>query len=231
MIDIHTHLLFAVDDGSRSLQESLKYLNQVKKIGMKDVVVTPHAKNGNNLDKIYENFNALKNHASKMGINLYLGNEIMYTASMLDYLNDKKILSLNNTKYILVEFKRYEDMPFESIITIFENIISKGYKPILCHPELYINYMDISYVKKLKELGVLMQIDSTSILKRSGLKVYHYTKKLLKDYLVDVVASDTHCTKKRDILSLSKAYKKIAKMDIEYADIIFHTNPKIIINI
>ena len=137
MIDIHTHLLFAVDDGSRSLQESLKYLNQVKKIGMKDVVVTPHAKNGNNLDKIYENFNVLKKHASKMGINLYLGNEIMYTASMLDYLNDKKILSLNNTKYILVEFKRYEDMPFESIITIFENIISKGYKPILCHPELY----------------------------------------------------------------------------------------------
>ena len=232
MIDIHTHILYDVDDGSKSLEQSLKYLEEAKKIGMNNVVITPHIKNKfESLDKINKNFNNLKNHASNMGVNLYLGNEIMYSSSMLDLLDSKKILTLNNTKYIMVEFKRYENMPFDNIVAIFENIISRGYKPILCHPELYINYRKLSYVKKLKEIGVLMQVDSTSIIKRFGHKVYRFSKKLLKNYLVDVVASDTHCTKKRDIASLLKAYKKVAKMDLEYADIIFHTNPKTIINI
>ena len=232
MIDLHTHILYDVDDGSKSLEQSLKYLKEAKKIGLDSLVLTPHIKdNPKVLDKINENFKVLDKHASDIGIKLYLSNEIMYSSSMLDLLDKKKILTLNNTKYILVEFKRYESMPFDNVVSIFENIISRGYKPILCHPELYMHYDKIEYVRRLKEIGVLMQVDSTSIIKRSGSKVYRFTKKLLKNYLVDVVASDTHCSKKRDVASLLKAYEKVKKMDLEYADIIFDTNPKTIMNI
>ena len=229
MIDIHTHLLYDVDDGSISLEESLKYLDQIKEVGIESVVCTPHIKNKVN-PKIKKHFNVLKESAKKIGINLYLGNEIMYSPDIISLLKKGDILSINNTKYILVEFKRYENMPIQNIYDIMRNIIDRGYIPVLAHPELYINYRDIEFVKTLKEAGVIIQIDATSLV-NSSMRIKRYTKKLIKNYLVDVVASDAHCTPKRDFKKLKRAYKKVYKRDKDYAYIIFEDNPKTIIGI
>ncbi len=230
MIDIHSHLLYNVDDGSKSLEQSIKYLNEIKKIGMNDVVLTPHVKTKNK-DLVKENYEVLKGYANKLGINLYLGNEIMSSSNIINALKNKDILTLNNTKYILVEFKRGESMPKENIYNIFQNIIDNGYKPILAHPELYPCYRDIAFVERLKDMGIIIQIDATSILLDEDFKIYSYAHKLLKNYLVDVVASDAHCTSKRSFIKLAKAYKKVKRKYGKYADIIFCENPKTIIGI
>ncbi|MBR1377449.1 MAG: hypothetical protein IJ565_06545 [Bacilli bacterium] len=228
MIDIHSHIIFDVDDGSKTLEQSIKYLEEIKKVGIKKVVCTPHIKNQNDekLRKIDINYKILKEEANKRGIELYLGNEIMYSEKIITLLNNENIHTLNNTKYILVEFKRNENMDEESIITIFEKIIDAGYNPILAHPELYRHYRHIDFVEKLRAIGVIIQIDATSVLASSPFNIYIYTHKLLKNCLVDIVASDSHCTRKRNFKSLSKAYKKLKRKYGDYADIMFKENPE-----
>ena len=137
-IDIHSHLIYGVDDGSSSLEQSIKELEKIKKIGLEDVVCTPHFKHGNieKIKKTKENYLELKKHALELGINLYIGNEIMYSDKMISLLNKKRILTLNNTNYVLIEFKRTENMDINHIIEILDELVENGYKPVLAHPEL-----------------------------------------------------------------------------------------------
>ncbi len=227
-IDIHSHIVFDVDDGSKSLEQSIKYLKEIKKIGMNKVVCTPHMKHGKKEKalKIVKNFKILREEANKLNIKLYLGNEIMYSDQIVDLLKHKKITTLNNSNYVLVEFKRNENMDIDTVLDSLEELIENGYNVILAHPELYHNYRNIEYIKKIKELGVMLQLDATSILRRrTNREIYKFSKKLLKERLIDIVASDSHCTKKRDFLSMKKAYKKIKnKYGKTYANIIFYEN-------
>lgn len=228
MIDTHSHIIFDVDDGSKTLEQSIKYLEELKEIGLNKVVCTPHVCHykEEKASKIEENFKILDEEAKKLGIILYLGNEILYTDKALRYLKEKKFNTINNTNYILVEFKRTESTSIDSIINCLEELIDNGYHVILAHPELYIHYRNIEYVKKIKELGVMLQLDAKNLYRfKTSHKTYKFAKKLIKERLIDLVASDSHCTSKRNFRALVDAYKKISKKDINYADIIFKQNP------
>ena len=74
----------------------------------------------------------------------------MYSSNVIDLLNKKEVLTLNNTKYVLIEFKRNENMDEETIYNAFSLIIDAGYKPILAHPELYSHYRKMEFVKIAK---------------------------------------------------------------------------------
>lgn len=228
-IDIHSHLIFGVDDGSTSLKQSIKTLNEIKRIGLEEIVCTPHVRYGNT-DKITlvkANYEILKKYAEKMGITLYLGNEILYSDRMLDLLKYNRLMTLNNSKYILVEFKRTEHRSISHIVTVLDELLEGGYKPILAHPELYLSYQKIEYMYRIKESGVMLQMDATSILRKNNTnKVRKFAKKLLDERLVDIVASDSHCNKKRNYTVFKKAYNKIKrKYGSNYTDIIFYQNP------
>lgn len=229
MIDIHTHLLFDVDDGSKSLEQSIQYLKEIKKLGMNKVVCTPHIKFGTREKalKIVNNFKILREEAKKYDIELFLGNEIMYSNETVELLNHKKITTIQHSKYVLVEFKRNENMAFDQVLSFLEGLVENGYYPILAHPELYIYYRDIDKMKKIKETGTMLQIDATSLFqKTSNYKIKKFTKKLFSERLVDIVASDSHCTKQRNFKIFKKAYlyskRKYGKT---YTKIIFYENP------
>lgn len=227
MIDIHSHVLFSVDDGSKNLEQSLKYLQEAKKMGVNKVVCTPHMSHGRDekIDLIVKNFKLLRKGAAKLGIELFLGNEILIKDKTVKLLKERKIIGLKDTKYVLVEFKRNENKPFDDILVSLTDIADHGFIPILAHPEFYSKYRNIKYIKLLKDNGILIQVDGTSLLKtRCSFKTYSFCKKLIKERLVDFVASDCHCTKKRDYKSLKKAYIKVRRMDKKYADIIFKEN-------
>jgi len=233
-IDIHSHLLYGVDDGSKILEDSLEALKVIKAINITDIVCTPHFFDFENHDvrKEKENFENLKKIFQKENINLHLGNEIALTADTLIYLQNKCVNTLGNTKYILVDLGRKTNKDKYYIYQQFENLIDNGYNVILAHPELYENYRDIEFITQLKELGVIMQLDSESILKHGikNRKVYKYSKKLLKKKLIDVVASDYHDNIKRNYKNFEKAYKYILKKyKYEYTNRIFYLNPKRII--
>lgn len=230
-IDIHCHIINNVDDGSNSLEQSLRELIIAKKMGMKNIICTSHICYGkdNKLSKIENNYNILKEYSKILGVNLYLGNEILYNNDIIELLKSKKIKSLNDSKYILIEFKRNENMNFEQLLNCLEELLDHGYKVILAHPELYLNYNKIEYMKKLKEEGILLQLDASSILRKNK-RIYKFSKKLLKNNLIDFVASDNHCNSKRNYYVFKKAYKKIKrKYKKDYVNKIFYENPNLIL--
>lgn len=233
MIDIHSHIIFDVDDGSTSLKQSIKTLDQIKKIGLEKVICTPHSKLGNidKFTKVNENYKKLLEEANKRNIKLYLGNEILYSEKTIKLLERNRLRTLNNTDYILLEFKRNERMDIEHIIDILDNLKELGYKVVLAHPELYVNYRNVENMYKIKETGTLLQLDATSILRnQTNKKVYKFSKKLLDYKLIDIVASDSHCTKQRSYKPFKKAYKKIKrKYGINYANVLFNKNPELLI--
>ena len=234
-IDIHSHIIYGVDDGAKTKKESIKYLHEAAKHGVHSIICTPHICHGNieKIEKIKKHFLEIREYAKIMGINLYLGNEILMSSKTLELLRTKRLRSLDGKQYVLVEFRRNEKMDIDNLIYMLEELMDIGYIPILAHPELYINYRDISYIKKIRESGVFLQLDATSICRKTTTrKIYKFSKKLLREKLIDFVASDTHCTKKRNYIIYNKAYKKISKKyGKEYANILFVENPKQILNI
>lgn len=232
-IDIHCHIIPCVDDGSKSFEISLSYLKQAQKKGIKRIICTPHIVDCNidRINLIKNNFLQLKDAALKYGIELYLGTEIMLTFNTLELFKKNKMRSLNGSKYILVEVKRNEKMDVEDLIYSIEELKLLGYIPILAHPELYKYYRSIDTMKRIKEMGILLQMDCTSILRKTSSKnVYRFSKKLLKEKLIDFVASDSHCTKKRNFKSYKKAYNKIKrKYGKIYSNTLFKDNPSVIL--
>ena len=118
-------------------------------------------------------------------------------------------------------------MEEDKAISLLEDIIDIGYKPILAHPELYNNYRNIKFLNKLKERGILLQLDASSILRsKTPSKIYKFSKKLLKQRMIDIVASDNHSNEKRNYNTYKKAYDVInKKFGDEYTELLFSINP------
>ena len=154
MIDIHSHLIYGVDDGSRSLEESIDILKNLSINGVTDIILTPHFINEtkytslklDNAKKFKELQKEVKN--QNININLYLGNEIYIDKNIFKLIEENKICTLNNTEYVLVElpmsgvYSDYQD--------IINNLLNEGCKVILAHPERYDSFQkDYSKIDEL----------------------------------------------------------------------------------
>lgn len=225
MIDIHSHILHSVDDGSRNLEQSLAMLKEEENQGVTDVVLTPHYRADYlpKSDDIRLKFDELKKCAEQNGINvgLYLGQEIYAFEGVADALKDGKVLAMNGSKYVLVEFssKHVNDIP-ETVYVLVKN----GYIPIVAHLGRYF-YANIETAREIKELGGLIQLNASSLCEPFAYKRKAFA--FIKAGLVDFVASDVHHNRKNYML---RAYKKVAKkFGQETADKLFTENAKAII--
>ncbi len=215
MIDIHNHLLYGIDDGSKSLSSSIELLKDLETLGYSSIILTPHyikntkynSSKTNNLKILSE----LKKEVKKnnININLYLGNEIFYDEDIIELLNSDEISSLNNTKYLLIELPMsgevigYED--------IFNDLIIKGYKVILAHPERYLSFQkDFNKIYELEKIGVLFQSNIESIIGSYGRHAKKMIKRLLKENKISYLATDIH--HKKDYSKYTLSYKKIIKI-------------------
>jgi len=197
MIDIHNHLLPSVDDGSKSVEESLIILEELSKLDIKQIILTPHYVK----ESIYASDNNEKNEKltilkeelakRKIGINLYSGNEVMIDEDIIKDIQNNKIATLNNSRYILVEFPHFEN--FANSKKVLKELISNGYVPILAHPERYTyHYKDIDFFISLVNEGVLLQCNLRSILGYYGKRAKEMIEELLKRNMVHLMATDIH---------------------------------------
>ncbi len=214
MTDIHSHIIFDVDDGSKSIEESLELLKMLSSVGFNNVIMTPHyiedteycSYNPEKLEKL----NILRDEVKKhnIGINLYLGNEIFINDHIVEGIQEGKIYTLNNTKYLLFE------LPFHNQIIGLTDFVYElkiaGYVPILAHPERY-SYFQNNYdlVDELKEEGLLFQCNYASILGYYGKESEKLLKYMLKNEYVDYLGTDIHHTSKAYVID---NFKKIDKM-------------------
>lgn len=197
MIDMHNHILYGIDDGCKTIEESIETIKNMKKIGFNSIILTPHYiedssfKANNNLK--LERLEILKEELLKnnIDVNLFLGNEIFINESINELIINKEIRSINNTRYILIE------LPFNNQILNLDDYLYelklKGYKIIIAHPERYTYFKDnYKEARKLYNSGVLFQVNYGSIIGQYGSSSLKLVKKLLKDDMVDFISTDIH---------------------------------------
>lgn len=213
MTDVHSHILFGIDDGSRTISESIELLKKLKSVGFNNVILTPHFILDSTYNSNYEAnikiYNELKERLinENIDINIYLGNEIFIDKNVPTLLEKNIITSLNGTKYVLVEFPMHNKLL--NIEDILYEIRSKGYEVVIAHPERYDAFKeDYSIVDTLREDGFLFQSNYSSILGYYGKDSIKLLKYMLKRHYIDFLGTDIHRIEKTYVID---NFKKIEK--------------------
>ena len=229
-VDIHTHILAGVDDGPENDEQMYRLLQSLYDDGIRKICCTPHyhpGYYGKNFEEIYRCFLRLENYIHKNGMDMqaFLGNELHYFQGCLDWVTKGFCRTLNGTRYILIDFDPREE--FKTIESAARMFLNDGYIPVLAHVERYpCMGKKINLVEKLHNMGAVIQINASSILKRHKKPL---VKRLLRCKEVDVIASDTHNLGTRPPM-IRAAYQEVSyKYGKEYADKLFVTNPSYIL--
>ena len=238
MIDIHSHIVFDVDDGPRDLADSRALLEESYRQGVRTIISTSHRRKGmfeTPENKIAEHFKLVQEIAKEISDDLTVlyGAEIYYTSDVLDKLEKKIIPSLADTRYALIEFSM--TTPYKEIHTALSNVLRLGITPVVAHIERYhCLENDEKKVRDLIDMGCYMQINSSSVLKPKlfGDK-YKFMKKrarfFLEEDLVHFVASDMHNLDDRPPY-MEEAYQIISKKyGVAYAEQLFRKNQEILL--
>lgn len=226
MIDIHCHILPGVDDGAKDELMALAMLEKAIQDGVTHVILTPHLYkySETRIEKHRAMFKQFVQTVEQKGlpIKLFLGKEVYFKEPMLDHVNH---LSFEGSPYVLVEFSTSHPQSIDE--TVFNLKVSK-LKPIVAHVERY-PYLKKEDYFQIRETGALLQVNASAITGLEGIFKRRLIKFLLKNHLVDVVASDAHNMSNRKP-NLKNAYKRVSKKyGKAYADLIFLENPMKII--
>jgi len=227
-IDIHSHLL-PMQDGPKSASQAIKAIRIAEKNNISDMIFTPHYYS---FDKTYEQnhitqvFQTIKEEIkrNKIELNVYLGNECAVDEKIIEDIKSGRAFTLNNTKYVLCEYPFYL-IPCNFSSILYE-LLESGYKPIIAHPERNI-YIESNYslIQELKRNGCQIQINAISILGGYGSLCKKYSIKMLKDEIVDYIASDSHSEINRTPESLNMAFRQLRRwIDEEYLLNLFINN-------
>ncbi len=233
MIDIHTHILHGVDDGSDTLEESVAILKSAKEQGVTEIICTPHYLSKEEFDKkqIEENFNVLvkKVEKEKIGIKLHLGTEIAVYGRVDKTFDEADLVNLARSKYVLIEFPMAVNVDYV-LDTIYELKI-RGITPIIAHPERCECFKrDYDLILDAIKEGALIQCNIDSLLGSNGMNAKRIIRALLKSKKVNFMATDTHSIKNNRYERLKKAMRKVEKISgTEYMNDVFYNNAKCII--
>lgn len=193
MIDLHSHIIPCVDDGSASLEESIALINEAKKAGFKGIFLTSHYIHNDNYISTPEERDLLRAKLDEynLGVKLYSGAEIFVIPEIKSLLINGNVQTLNKSKYVLIE------LPLNQKITrlkdIIYDILSLHLIPIIAHPERYSFVQeDPNTLLELLEMGALMQSNYASIIGFYGKSAQNTVKILLKHNMIHFFGTDTH---------------------------------------
>lgn len=231
MIDIHCHLLYGVDDGAKSIEESIEMLKNAKSQNISKIILTPHRRHGMfeyNMQTIEDHYNKLLPYGEKLGISLYLGTEYHVNSELVSSFKSGRCHTLADGKYILQEYSH--DSEYSYVNKMTQEAILAGYVPVIAHVERYeFSHDNPNLVEELRNMGALIQINANAVLGIDGRGVKRLCKKLLKAGSVDVIASDSHNLTTR-VNNMAKCYEYVCKKyDEQYAKLLFENNPERII--
>jgi len=234
MIDLHCHVLPGVDDGSRNMEMSMEMARIAKKGGTDIIVATPHS----NIPGLYRNyygpwydslFEETKAVFAAYGIELLPGMEVFSTYDTPEYLDEGRFLTINQSRYLLIEFDF--GISFANASDILNRVKDKGYIPLIAHAERF------DFIKNsphnaflLSESGCVLQANKGSFLGDFGSTVQKTAYLLLKHGLYSVVASDAHNHSSRNTY-LKDVYNELKyEVTSSLLDSLFNDNPQRIIN-
>lgn len=224
MIDLHCHLLPGVDDGSRSVEQSVQVLAMMAQKGITGVVLTPHLEASRVREgpppEHDEAFAALSA-AAPGGIRLYRGAEIMLDRALTPRVVATRRVTLAGSRYVLVEFMRL--VAAQAAAAALTQVVRAGLVPLLAHPERY-QVCTPAMVAQWRSIGALIQVDANTLLAASGRG--ERARDLLAGGLADVLAADNH----GDVRTLADPYARLCEAGgEETARVLMVDNPTAIV--
>ncbi|UTJ05799.1 tyrosine-protein phosphatase [Arcobacter roscoffensis] len=214
--DLHSHLIPEIDDGSKSMTQSIEMIKELKNLGFKKLITTPHTMSHrfpNTKDDILRKFDLLKEEVSKQNIDICLevASEYYYDEHFFELIKNKELLTFGDN-YVLFELS-YTTPVFGIEQTIYE-LLKAGYKPVLAHPERYTYFsQNLEKYNQIKEAGLSFQINVNSTNNFYGKNVKKAVEYLINNGLVDFVGSDTHRPNYVDALKESMNSKNFRKIE------------------
>jgi protein-tyrosine phosphatase len=224
VIDLHCHLLPGVDDGSRSVEQSVKVLKELARAGLTDVCLTPHLRAmqaaAGPPDAHQQAYEALRA-AAPAAPRLHRGAEVMLDRPLEGGGERLRRVTLGGTRYLLVEFPRL--VPAETVTNALHRVVGLRLVPVLAHPERY-SACSPATVGRWRETGALMQVDATTLLSPQARG--QRARALLTHGLADLLAGDNH----GDDRSIVTGFRFVEAQDApEQAELLTVSNPAAIL--
>ena len=196
MIDFHSHIVYGVDDGSQSLDSSIKIIREAKIAGFDKIILTPHYMEDYYIvDKkdITKRINIIKQECREenIEIELYQGNEIYISNHIDEFIKQNLACSINDSRYVL--FETSLNIEPSNLIEVIYKIKEMGKVPVLAHPERYAFIQENpNKLLELFDMGVLFQANYGSITGLYGRNAEKTVKLLLKNNFIHFLGSDVH---------------------------------------
>lgn len=200
-VDIHHHLIYGVDDGAQTWEDTQKMILRAVDEGITDIVCTSHATPGITpfpTEKYLAHFAQAQQWCSEnqLPITLHTGCEILYTDASPHLLKEGHYPSLAETWTVLVEFSG--DVPYSRMCEAARLFGNAGFTVIFAHVERFDPMRDFKHVRELRqEYGVYMQMNANTVLKKKGFFADRWTRKMLDEGYIDCIATDAHNTTSR----------------------------------
>ena len=200
-IDFHSHLLFGIDDGAKTFQDTLSLTKSLMNFGISEIITTPHIMQhvwDNTSENIISRLNEVKELLNQQSIDIpiHAAAEYLMDDNFVKLFQSQELLTLKEN-YVLVEMS-YINAPIQLYDILFDLQVA-GYKPVLAHPERYTFYHNnFNEYQKLKKAGCLFQLNLLSVVGYYGENVAKTAQKLLSQGLIDFASSDTHHQKHID---------------------------------
>lgn len=201
IIDIHSHILPGFDDGASDERESLRMLKMAAKQGITGVIATPHFSveyPNRNPEKIRQACKVLEEKAKTVihtGFSIYPGQEILYNQDTLGLLEAGEILTMADSRYVLVEFMPW--IPYSEILRCVRTLSAKHYYPVLAHVERYEVLRESGRLEELIQMGALFQMNYRRIDGKWYEETTRWCRKMLKKNNIHFLGTDMHNTKNR----------------------------------
>lgn len=214
-VDIHSHLLPGLDDGVENMEDALEVIQAFHNLGFKKLITTPHVmgdffknKNEDITKKLEEVQAAVK--AKGIDIVLEAAAEYYLDEWFIDKVNNDKPLLTLGDKYVLIETSYINES--NQLHEILFKVKSKGYIPVLAHPERYTYlYDDFSKYERIYELGALFQINTISLSGYYSKKAKQVAETLVDKGMVDFLGSDCHGIRHIEALKRTTQEKSLKK--------------------
>ena len=230
MTDIHCHILPGVDDGAESMDEALAMARMAWESGVRRIIATPHCNLSDFSNfrsaELAKHFVELRRAVEQAGIGVEIlpGAEIFTTPQVPELLQQKKLLTLANSRYLLMEF--YFDEDAETMNSLLQQVAALDYVPVIAHPERYDAVQRDPYlVGHWFHSGYVIQLNKGSILGRLGRRAEAAADWILERGLAHTVASDAHSSEVRTPHMTEIRRYLTDRGDSTYANILLTVNP------
>lgn len=194
-VDVHSHLIPGIDDGSKTVEESIELLREFQELGYEKVITTPHVMSDyykNTPEIILQGLEGLQKAAQKEGlvIKIEAAAEYNLDADFESIIDANQILTFGKD-YVLFELPFFQEPPM--LNDIVWKLQTKGFSPVLAHVERYAFWFDNwEKIESLKDRGVLFQLNINSLTGHYGPEVKKMAEKLIDANYVNFIGSDCH---------------------------------------